>query len=282
MPPYQAFLTDRSALVNEAEPQLPPASVDPSIEEFQKSRPAPTLAWWLALVAPFALTLGLLAAVWVIQGHEYVTAYLTAAAAAFFVFGRFVILLASGEPDPEQGTLFLRYLDAENLFAMLTWMDVMVAMFVAFHMSALFRIPFVGSRLEELVSDAQFILARQPWIRRVAFLGLVLFVIFPTSTTGSIGGTIFGRLLGMNRLRVILAILLGSVLGNGIMLLFADQIGNLFGQDSLGLRLAGVGGMAIALFLFERRIKTLKRRYLEEQAEQNLASDNSPESDETA
>lgn len=236
-----------------------------SIPAFERPLPDPPLVWWAALIGPGVATLVLLLLVYVTQGWEVASSYVGAGATAFFVLGRFVILLATGEPDPD-GKLFLQYLDARNLFVMLTWMDVMVAIFVAFHMSVLFKIPWAGGKIEGLVSDGRFILQRQPWIRRAAFLGLVVFVIFPTSTTGSIGGTIFGRLLGMNRVRVVTAILIGSVLGNGMMLVFAEQLGKVVENDSPLLRLIGVGAMVVALFLFERKIKNLKEKYLAEDA----------------
>ena len=106
------------------------------------------------------------------------------------------------------------------------------ALFVAFHMGVVFRIPFVGPKIASMVSDGQFILRKQPWIRRAAFIGLVVFVVFPTSTTGSVGGSIFGRILGMKRWRVVTAILCGSLLGNGLMLVFSEQLSKAFQRCS--------------------------------------------------
>jgi uncharacterized membrane protein len=169
--------------------------------------------------------------------------------------------LGQTTPDPESFG-FLKYLNAPNLFVMLTYLDVMVAMFVAFHMGVIFRIPWVGPRIEDIVSDGHFILRKQPWIRRAAFIGLICFVIFPTSTTGSVGGSIFGRLLGMKRWRVVTAILIGSILGNGLMLLFSQQISQYIDGDSWLLRITGVVGMIVALFLFERKFRRLKNEYM--------------------
>lgn len=246
--------------------------------DFEKPLPDPPLVWWAALVGPLLLTVFVLALVYVFQGWDVVVSYLSAAAAAFFIFGRFVILLGSDEPN-ESAQFFLKHLNATNLFCMLTWMDVMVAIFVAFHMSVLFKVPYVGEKMEELVADGKFILQQQPWIRRAAFGGLVGFVIFPTSTTGSIGGSIFGRLLGMTRLRIIVAILLGSVLGNGIMLLFADWINAIFPSDNIYMKIIGVLAMIFALFLFERRIKSLKAKYMEQNNAEALQADETDAAD---
>ncbi len=231
------------------------------------------VAWWMALLGPLVITATILGIVYLVQGPEYVVSYVVGGATAFVFLGRFIILLGANEPDPESWA-FLKYLDARNLFVMLTYMDVMVAIFVAFHMGIVFKLPFIGQKIADMVTDGQFILRKQPWIRRAAFVGLIGFVIFPTSTTGSVGGSIFGRLLGMKRWRVVCAILFGSLLGNGLMLLFAKQISKYELSDSLMLKGCGVLAMLFALFIFERKFRSLKEFYLEEEKaeRENLAS----------
>ena len=222
------------------------------------------VAWWLALVGPVVITGLILGLIYVIQGPDVVYSYLAAAATAFFVLGRFIILIGQNEPSAD-AAWFVKYtehLSARNLFMMLTYLDTMVAVFVAFHMGIVFRLPWIGPRIRDIVSDGHFILRKQPWIRRTAFMGLVFFVIFPTSTTGSVGGSIFGRLLGMNRLRVVLAILIGSILGNGLMLVFSEQISKYVKNDSWTLRITGVAAMIIALYLFERKFRRIKNEHL--------------------
>lgn len=234
----------------------------PSMGDFElEYRHDHPIAWWLALVGPLLLTAAILGLVYAFQGPEVAFSYIGAAATAFFALGRFIILIGQAEPNAD-AEFFVRHLDARNLFAMLTYLDTMVAAFVAFHMGIVFRIPWVGPRIKDIVSDGQFILQKQPWIRRTAFVGLVCFVIFPTSTTGSVGGSIFGRLLGMKRWRVVLAILSGSILGNGLMLLFSVQISKYVSGDSWALRIGGVLAMIIALFLFERKFRRLKNEHL--------------------
>ena len=238
-------------------------SMDDVLTDFVEQKDPPFI-WWAALVGPLVATLVALAMVYFIAGWPFVTGFVTAAATAFFVTGRFIILL--GAEQAAEGKTFLKLLTPTHLFVMLTWLDMMVAIFVAFHMAVLFRIPWAGEKLKGLVSDGRFVLAKQPWIRRAAFSGLVLFVIFPTSTTGSIGGTIFGRLLGMRRVRVLLAIFMGSILGNGIMLLGANFFNKYFSGDSITLKVGGVLAIVVALFFFERKIKSLKEKYLAEEA----------------
>jgi uncharacterized membrane protein len=245
-----------------------PPAIDNVLSELAEQTDTP-IVWWVSLIGPAAITMLLLLMVGLVQGWSVAGNYVTAAATAFFVLGRFIILLGGDEPDPEKFA-FLKDLNARHLFWMLTWLDMMVAIFVAFHMAFLFKLPWAGSKLQELVSDGRFILAKQPWIRRAAFSGLVMFVIFPTSTTGSIGGTIFGRLLGMTRLRVLSAIFIGSILGNGVMLFGAKFVQKYLPADRLDLKIGGVLAIIAALFFFERKIKSLKQKYLDEQAAADL------------
>ncbi len=234
-------------------------------ESFRKNYP---MTWWLSLVGPFLVTLILLALVAAFHGVQEAGTLVLAAMAAFFVFGRFVILFgndstAAGQ-ELESSEELVRALGSEELFCMLTYMDVMVAVFVAFHAGILFRLPFLGAKIAGMVADAQFILRMQPWMQRATFLGLVAFVIFPTSTTGSIGGSFFGRLLGMNRGTTLLAIFTGSVLGNGVMYFFSEQLRPLKNMlhDSLYAKIIGALVVLAVIFAIERWFRAMKKKYM--------------------
>lgn len=47
---------------------------------------------------------------------------------------------------------------------------------------------------------------------------------FPLQATGSVGGSLFGRMLGMSRVATFVAIVIGNVIGNGVMYLGSDLI----------------------------------------------------------
>ena len=241
---------------NSNQPHWPDVRVEGVGADYRKSHP---VAWWLSLIGPFLITGLLLGLIALIQGSDLAYNYVMAALSAFLFFGRLIILIGQSEPNSDSIFIF-KHLSATNLFVMLTYMDTMVAMFVAFHIGIIFRLPWIGPRIQGIISDSQFILRKQPWIRRTAFVGLVGFVIFPTSTTGSVGGSIFGRLLGMKRWRVVFAILLGSILGNGLMLLFSKQIAKY--SDNWMLKLFGVILMIAVLFIVERKFQSIKAEYM--------------------
>jgi uncharacterized membrane protein len=203
----------------------------------------------------------LLIVIGLVWGPGLAQQYISNALATFFIFGRFVILM--GGQATEEGGQVLEFLSSRQLFFMLTYMDIMCALFVAVNVGVLFRIPFVGPRIEELVSDGHFLLRSQPWVRRVAFWGLVVFVIFPSSTTGSIGGSIFGRLLGLSRGRVVAAIAIGSVVGNGIMYLFSDFLNQFINKEDPVPKIIGVVIILAVIAILHFRYRRMKKLYLE-------------------
>lgn len=231
--------------------------------------------WVFSFFGPWIIGISILASFYLIEGLPGLKNLAIAIAGTFFILGRFVILFGGDEPIQLPNGIEFQMSSGE-LFVMLTTMDFLVAFFVAFHMDFLFKVPFLGPKLEGMVSDGRFILKHQPWIRNVAFVGLVLFVIFPSSTTGSIGGSIFGRLLGMKRARVVTAILIGSLLGNGLMLVLAGWISQYITNDNIWLKLGGVLGMIVALFLVERYYRSLKKKYLAKEALDEEAAKKEP------
>lgn len=217
------------------------------------------IIWLITLLAPFVITAGLIVFFGLADGGGFSRKLVGHALMTFFVFGRLIILcgLESGAQDTYRIAL-----SPAVLFGLVTYLDFMVALFVTFHMGFLFRIPYVGPKVAMLVWDGKFILNAQPWVKRVAFLGLVIFVIFPTSTTGSIGGSIFGRLLGLSRYMTVLGILFGSIIGNAIMYTFAKQINQYITPDNVWIKIVGVVVLVALVALVEIRYRFVKQKYM--------------------
>ena len=226
--------------------------------QFRKTYP---VLWLITLVGPAVMTAVLLLALGLIYGWEYPSKIVSHALLTFFVFGRFVIILGSTEAAATTEGGYDISMQSFELFSMVTYMDFMVALFVTFHMGVIFRLPFVGEKIATIVSDGKYIMESQPWIRRVAFFGLIVFVIFPTSTTGSIGGSIFGRLLGLGRFLTVTGVLIGSVLGNGLMYVFSHQINQYIDPNNWLLKVAGVLIIVLIFVMLEVRYRRMKNKY---------------------
>ena len=204
--------------------------------------------WWTTLLAPALLTVLVLVLLTLAHGGGFTRHLVVRAFAAFFFFGKFAIL----EPTSA--------LSSEALFGLIVYMDIGVAVFISFHMALLFRLPVIGKSLLTLASDGEFIMQAQPWMRRTTFVGLVAFVMFPIAATGSIGGAIFGRLLGLRRLTTFLGVATGSLLGCGLMYSGAEVIRQYADRDDPLLKLAGIAVVAGVLLFLNQRYKKAKAR----------------------
>jgi hypothetical protein len=229
-------------------------------KQFRKERP---FLWRATLLAPVVVSATLLGLLWIVNGFTYAASVLFHATATFFVLGRFVLLAGVDGASSQPIWGMELTMSPGELFALVTYLDFMTALFVTFHMGILFKIPKVGPKLAMLVWDGKFFMDSQPWIKRMAFAGLVTFVIFPTSTTGSIGGSIFGRLLGLSRWATVGGVLLGSLLGNTIMYAFAKQI-NKYLEDNWTLRVVGLLIIVLVCVAFEWRYRKVKDKYIQD------------------
>lgn len=169
-----------------------------------------------------------------------------AALSAFFIFGRFAIFLGAGKEAGEATTL-LTVLTAEEWFALLLLMDVLCAVLWAFHIDFAFQIPWAGPKFRALTSDGEFFVEKYPWMKRATFLANILFVTVPLAGTGSIGGSIFGRLLGLSRVATFTAVVVGSLLGNSLMYFFGAAISQALPKESPVVSYGGIALLALAV-----------------------------------
>ena len=222
---------------------------------FRRGHP---IIWWLTLAGPFVLTGVVLFVVWELAGAIVVWRLVMTAVATFLLFSKFVILGGSDGDLVDARAFFT----AEQLFVLVLYMDVMTACVLVFHLGFLFRLPVVGAKLKALVEDGHFILQSNPWMKRATFLGLVGFVMFPLAATGSVGGSIFGRLLGMSRLGTLVGITLGNVLGCSLMYFGSELITRYVGRDNPLLLIGGVAVIGAIVFVLNHRYRQLKARQM--------------------
>ena len=154
---------------------------------------------------------------------------------------------------------------------MVLFMDVMVAMLLSCHLGFMFKLPVMGAKMRELVVDGKYILSKQPWMQKLTYVGIVAFVMFPLAATGSVGGSIFGRLLGLSRLSTFMCVLVGSVMGCGSMYLLGDALKPLMKSTS-----AKIGGIAVIIafiFMLNHRYQKMKSMHLASLEEQANSDD---------
>jgi len=205
-------------------------------------------------VGPILLTGGTLFLVWELAGPKAMWRLASTALVTFFFFGKFVIL-GGVEGDLLEARKFYT---AEQLVVLVLYMDVMTASVLAFHMGFLFRLPVVGGKLKALVNDGQFILQSNRWMKHATWLGLVTFVMFPLAATGSVGGSIFGRLLGMSRFGTLAAIAIGNTLGCVLMYFGSELITRHIDRYNPWLLIGGIIVIATIVSVLNHRYRQLK------------------------
>uniref|UniRef100_A0A7C4LMN5 Small multi-drug export protein n=1 Tax=Schlesneria paludicola TaxID=360056 RepID=A0A7C4LMN5_9PLAN len=229
-------------------------------QEFEQNFLKNHFALWLGtLIGPWLVTFLLIGVIWGVCGPEYTRSLLIAGTISFTVAGRFVIPL---EDIGDWGKL----LTPEQVFWLVTYQDVAVALFMAFHVGFLFKLPKIGPKIAELIVDGEMILSLQPWMKQLTFWGLVAFVAFPLSSTGSVGGAIFGRLLGLSRWATFCGSVLGAVIGNAAMLYGSKVVKSYLPADNFFVRWGGLVVILLIVALLERRYSAMKRQFLQDRA----------------
>lgn len=103
----------------------------------------------------------------------------------------------------------------ETVFILGT-VDFIVGLFLVLNFPFLYGLPKIGPFLARLELKGHALLQQQAWVRRAAVVGLALLVAIPFQGTGSIAGSIAGRMLGLGPKRTMLAIALGGYGGIAI------------------------------------------------------------------
>lgn len=226
--------------------------------------------WWATLLGPVlsvpALLLSVgLAAGWVVA-HRLA---LTMLATCFF-FGRFMILAGANgaAADVEYGSFFT----PAQLTLLVFFLDVMTAIVVVFHMNVLFHLPVLGERLRLLVEKSRSLVQSQRWMKRLTVAGVVAFVMFPLASTGSLGGSILGRLLGLSHGGTLASVIIGSVLGCGTMYFGAGLIATWFDRDDPVVQIAGLIVIATLVAFLSMRY----RKLIDGDADSTLSCDSQP------
>jgi uncharacterized membrane protein len=217
------------------------------------------VAWWVSMLAPFVLSGVILAFLSTTQGIGAAVQFVITCMAILLIFGKTVI--AGGHMDVSESVEFY---SPEELVAIALYTDFFSVAIVVFHMGLLFRLPFIGHRLERMVRAARTILDANGWMKRLTFAGLITFASLPVS--GGISAAIMGRLLGMARLTTFVCAMIGSVFGCALIYYFSELMMKYFSKENPLYVIAGVLVFVAILLLIYRRYRRLRKaKQLDEQ-----------------
>ena len=155
---------------------------------------------WSALAVVCGAAFGLFE-VWQVAGADGLTDLGSYAATSLLVLGKFVIFLGLHEDA---------HLSPPALALMVWLIDLLLAFALASGLEKMERAPLLGRWLRRARTRALQVLKEYPGLERMAFFGVVAFVMLPLAATGAISGSFAARLVGLRRIPGILAIAIGS------------------------------------------------------------------------
>ncbi|PKL61169.1 MAG: hypothetical protein CVV31_12760 [Methanomicrobiales archaeon HGW-Methanomicrobiales-2] len=109
----------------------------------------------------------------------------------------------------------------------LAFLDFAGGLFMAWNFPLVLRIPYIGPWVSRFTAAGRTFLDRRPWLERLYFVGLIAFVALPFDGSGSIVGSIVGRMLGMTKTEVLSCITIGGIIGSFAIALGIDYVVNL-------------------------------------------------------
>ncbi len=96
----------------------------------------------------------------------------------------------------------------------IAFIDSFVGLWMMWNWDLVKLIPFLGTYVRKLEEIGEKKWRKHRYLSKLAYAGLALFVAFPFQGSGGVGATVIGRILGMDKYRVLYSIILGSLFGS--------------------------------------------------------------------
>ncbi|MDT8358224.1 MAG: small multi-drug export protein [Methanomicrobiaceae archaeon] len=126
----------------------------------------------------------------------------------------------------------------------MTVLDLLGGLFVTWNFYFSCRIPYLGPWIARTMKGGRAFFDARPWLERLYFIGLILFVMVPFESSGGISAAILGRMMGMRPVHVIACIAIGAGISCTAIALASDTVILLLKTDIV------LGIIAILIILF--------------------------------
>lgn len=205
--------------------------------------PLSPAAQWALVLGPL-VGFGLIVLVVGVLVHPGAAGFLLSVSAGTFVGGGKLVILAGAVERAPIGHW--------ELAALVVYIDLATALGVLGGIHHLYRVPGLGRRLMAARDSSALLLARNPWMHRIAVLTLAGFVAVPLNGTGALVGALLGRTMGLSRVAVVAATACGSVVASVTLALagdlWAERITALAARPHLGL-LAAAAALGLTMLI---------------------------------
>ncbi|NLV26662.1 MAG: small multi-drug export protein [Methanomicrobiales archaeon] len=92
--------------------------------------------------------------------------------------------------------------------------DIACCLFMIWNFELVCSIPYLGTLIQYLMKKGETQIRKHQWLERLYVVGLALFVFFPLQGTGSVSGSIIGKMLGLKSVEIFGSITIGSLLSS--------------------------------------------------------------------
>ncbi|MDE4908719.1 small multi-drug export protein [Methanogenium marinum] len=124
--------------------------------------------------------------------------------------------------------------------------DLMGALFIIWNFPLALRIPWFGHWAERFMLTGREQFDRYPIIEHISSVGLAFFVMIPFEGSGGVAASIIGRVLGMDYLKILISVGVGSLLSASAIALSAGYIISLV-ESGIISGIAGAGILIVAV-----------------------------------
>lgn len=95
----------------------------------------------------------------------------------------------------------------------IAFVDIVTSYFLLWNFYIAEKIPLVGKWIKRFEEFGAQKMKEKKWISNVAFIGVALFVVFPFQGSGGVGGSILGKVIGLDKYKAWFAIIIGAFSG---------------------------------------------------------------------
>ncbi len=132
----------------------------------------------------------------------------------------------------------------------IAYVDVITSYFLLWNLYIVEKIPVLGDWMRKFRDFGAQTMKEKSWIKKVAFVGVALFVMVPFQGSGGVGASILGRVIGMNKYQAWMAIIVGSFSGCFLIATLSHYLGSMVIDIFESSMVQGIGTLAVLGIIF--------------------------------
>jgi uncharacterized membrane protein len=113
----------------------------------------------------------------------------------------------------------------------LIMVDLLCCLFMLWNFEVLGALPFIGPWINRIIRKGSEKISKHTWLEGLYVIGLMIFVFLPFQGTGSVSGTVLGKMAGIPQIEIFMAVGIGATLQSFLIGLSAYALNRYFGLN---------------------------------------------------